>query len=210
MVLTNKIEKYNNYFYAWFGVAVLKYSNKVSLIRAVSRKEGVPYKDASTLVNMLLDAESSVEKRLAELEEQNANFMFLKSKYEHALKTKETCIANQQKNRKLAQVEKEAASYLKHNDLTYFRFSCNKKRSDNTIIKTNKLDHYIKLEDPLEDRYNIAGYMNLLDAAAGSLRGHNIKQTKLKLKDSLDRHPVGSILDYRPYMLFIYHLLRYM
>ena len=116
MVLTCKILNFNDFFYVWFGSDVSKYSNKVSLIRSVSREENINYKEASLLVNIFLTDQSSIEKRINDLEKENSDFLFLKTKYEKTIKTKENSIKNQKQKRLITKIRKELDSYLLCNE----------------------------------------------------------------------------------------------
>lgn len=201
MVLTCKILNFNDFFYVWFGSDVSKYSNKVSLIRSVSRKENITYKEASLLVNNFLTDQSSIEKRIHDLEKENSDFLFLKTKYEKTIKTKENSIKNQKQKRLITKIRKELDSYLLCNELDYFLFSLNKKK-DGKIIKVNKLNYILK-KDIIKDKCYPNEYIILLNTSIEELKDKN----KEKVISYLNRYVTGDKMNCKPYQLFLTHLI---
>ena len=201
MVITCKILNFNNYFYVWFGSEVSKYSNKVSLIRSVSKKENISYKEASKLVNNFLTNQSSIEKRINELEKENSDFFFLKTKYQQTIKTKENSIKNQKVKRLINKIRKELDLYLKYNEITDFKF-CYNKIQEGKVKKVNKLNYLLKKEN-LKDRYILDEYIILLNTSIEDFKEKN----KEEVISCLNRYITTDKVNCKPYKLFITHLV---
>lgn len=202
MVLTCKILNFNNYFYVWFGSDVSKYSNKVSLIRSVSKKENLTYKEASALVNNFLTNQSSIEKRINELEKENTDFFFLKTKYQQTIKTKENSIKNQKVKRLIKKIRKELDLYLKSNEVIDFKFSYNKIQEGKVIKKVNKLNYFLK-KDNLKDRYTLNEYIILLNTSIEDFKEKN----KEEVISYLNRYITTDKVNCKPYKLFLTHFV---
>ena len=201
MVITCKILNFNNYFYVWFGSEVSKYSNKVSLIRSVSKKENISYKEASKLVNNFLTNQSSIEKRINELEKENSDFFFLKTKYQQTIKTKENSIKNQKVKRLINKIRKELEFYLRSNELTDFKF-CYNKIQEGKVKKENKLNYLLKKEN-LKDRYKLDEYIILLNTSIEDFKEKN----KEEVISYLNRYITTDKVNCKPYKLFLTHLV---
>lgn len=201
MVITCKILNFNNYFYVWFGSEVSKYSNKVSLIRSVSKKENISYKEASKLVNNFLTNQSSIEKRINELEKENSDFFFLKTKYQQTIKTKENSIKNQKVKRLINKIRKELDLYLKYNEITDFKFSYNKIQ-EGKVKKENKLNYLLKKQN-LKDRYKLDEYIILLNTSIEDFKEKN----KEEVMSYLNRYITTDKVNCKPYKLFLTHLV---
>ena len=166
-MLTNRVIKYNGFFYCWFGSDCSRYRSKGACVTAVSNKENITYGEASSIVNQLLSNEEciTIKERVSNLEGSKLDIEIMKNSYESILKTSE---ANKDKRKivsKLKSIRKKAEVVLSNNRTHIFKFNVTSYKNGDAIVHNpvSKLFPSLKISDT----YTIETYMDLLKEIHG-------------------------------------------